>query len=109
MVLDKKDLVQRPFDFCIIDEVDSILIDEARTPLIISRESNLMTEKYFKANEVSKYLENKIHFEIDEKAKKVSLTEKGLTRTKMLLNVDNIYYCIQDPWIPYILNSSKAK
>ena len=62
MVLDKKDLVQKSFNFCIIDEVDSILIDEARTPLIISRESNLMTEKYFKANEVSKYLENKIHF-----------------------------------------------
>nr|YP_010317724.1 preprotein translocase subunit SecA [Silvetia siliquosa]UNH90162.1 preprotein translocase subunit SecA [Silvetia siliquosa] len=108
MVLDKKDLVQRPFNFCIIDEVDSILIDEARTPLIISRESNLMTEKYFKANEVSKYLENKIHFEIDEKAKKVSLTEKGLTRTKILLNVANIY-SIQDPWIPYILNSLKAR
>nr|AVZ00557.1 preprotein translocase subunit A [Fucus spiralis] len=108
MVLDKKDLVQRPFNFCIIDEVDSILIDEARTPLIISRESNLMTEKYFKANEVSKYLENKRHFEIDEKAKKVSLTEKGLARTKILLNVDNIY-SIQDPWIPYILNSLKAR
>nr|YP_011006632.1 Preprotein translocase subunit secA [Halosiphon tomentosus]WAM63777.1 Preprotein translocase subunit secA [Halosiphon tomentosus] len=108
MVLDKKELVQRPFNFCIIDEVDSILIDEARTPLIISRESNLMVEKYFKANETSKYLEDKKHFEIDEKAKKISLTEKGLARTKILLNVDNIY-SIQDPWIPYILNSLKAR
>nr|YP_010418034.1 preprotein translocase subunit SecA [Sargassum polycystum]YP_010418268.1 preprotein translocase subunit SecA [Sargassum plagiophyllum]USF18252.1 preprotein translocase subunit SecA [Sargassum polycystum]USF18486.1 preprotein translocase subunit SecA [Sargassum plagiophyllum] len=108
MILNKRDLVQRPFNFCIIDEVDSILIDEARTPLIISRELNLMTEKYFKANEVSKYLQNKIHFEIDEKAKKISLTEKGLIYTKILLKVNNLY-SIQDPWIPYILNSLKAR
>nr|YP_011005929.1 Preprotein translocase subunit secA [Desmarestia aculeata]WAM62933.1 Preprotein translocase subunit secA [Desmarestia aculeata] len=108
MALNTKELVHRPFNFCIIDEVDSILIDEARTPLIISRESNLLVEKYFKANEVTKYLENKKHFEIDEKAKRISLTEKGLERTKILLKVDNIY-SIQDPWIPYILNSLKAR
>lgn len=108
MALNTKELVQRPFNFCIIDEVDSILIDEARTPLIISRESNLLVEKYFKANEVTKYLENKKHFEIDEKAKRISLTAKGLERTKILLKVDNIY-SIEDPWIPYILNSLKAR
>ena len=108
MVTDKKELVQRPFNFCIIDEVDSILIDEARTPLIISRESNLLVEKFFKANEASKYLENKKHFEIDQKAKKISLTEKGLQRAKILLNVEDLY-SIQDPWIPYILNSLKAR
>nr|QWK43649.1 preprotein translocase subunit A [Desmarestia aculeata] len=108
MALNTKELVHRPFNFCIIDEVDSILIDEARTPLIISRESNLLVEKYFKANEVTKYLENKKHFEIDEKAKRISLTEKGLERTKILLKVDNIY-SIEDPWIPYILNSLKAR
>lgn len=108
MVIDQGELVQIPFNFCIIDEVDSILIDEARTPLIISRESELLVEKYFKANEVSKYLENKKHFDIDEKGKKISLTDKGLERTKLLLNVNNIY-SIQDPWIPYILNSLKAR
>nr|YP_011007054.1 Preprotein translocase subunit secA [Phaeostrophion irregulare]WAM64341.1 Preprotein translocase subunit secA [Phaeostrophion irregulare] len=108
MVTDRKELVQTPFNFCIIDEVDSILIDEARTPLIISRESNLIVEKYFKANEVAKYLEHNKHFDIDEKAKKISLTNKGLERTKILLNVTNIY-SIQDPWIPYILNALKAK
>ncbi|CAN0310442.1 unnamed protein product [Ectocarpus sp. 6 AP-2014] len=108
MVTDKKELVQKPFNFCIIDEVDSILIDEARTPLIISRESNLLVEKFFKANEASKYLENKKHFEIDEKAKKISLTEKGLDRAKILLNVQDLY-SIQDPWIPYLLNSLKAR
>nr|YP_010185286.1 preprotein translocase subunit SecA [Ishige okamurae]QVJ99630.1 preprotein translocase subunit SecA [Ishige okamurae] len=103
-----KELVQKPFNFCIIDEVDSILIDEARTPLIISRESNLVLEKYFKANEVSKYLKEKIHFDIDEKAKRISLTNKGLDRTSLLLNTTNIYD-IQDPWIPYILNALKAR
>ncbi len=71
--MDKKELVHRPFNFCIIDEVDSILIDEARTPLIISREADLLSEKFFKANEASKYLENKKHFEIDQKAKKIAI------------------------------------
>ncbi len=108
MVMDKKELVQRPFNFCIIDEVDSILIDEARTPLIISREADLLVEKFFKANEASKYLENKKHFEVDQKAKKISLTEKGLNLAKTLLNVDDLYN-VQDPWIPYILNSLKAR
>ena len=108
MVMDKKELVQKPFNFCIIDEVDSILIDEARTPLIISREADLLVEKFFKANEASKYLENKKHFEIDQKAKKVSLTERGLDRAKTLLNVEDLYN-IQDPWIPYVLNSLKAR
>nr|YP_011007336.1 Preprotein translocase subunit secA [Scytothamnus australis]WAM64765.1 Preprotein translocase subunit secA [Scytothamnus australis] len=108
MVTETKDLVQRPFNFCIIDEVDSILIDEARTPLIISRESDLLVDKYFKANEVSKYLFEKKHFEIDEKAKRISLTEKGLERAKILLTVNDLYN-IQNPWIPYILNALKAR
>jgi len=59
-------------------------------------------------NEASKYLENKKHFEIDQKAKRISLTEKGLQRAKTLLNVDDLYN-IQDPWIPYVLNSLKAR
>lgn len=108
MVTDQTQLVQTDFNFCIIDEVDSILIDEARTPLIISHDADLDVEKYYKANEVAKYLENKYHFDIDEKIKKVSLTDKGLKRTKKLLNVENLY-SIQDPWIPYILNALKAQ
>ncbi|CAM9096975.1 unnamed protein product [Choristocarpus tenellus] len=108
MVTKTNELVQNPFNFCIIDEVDSILIDEARTPLIISRESNLTVEKYFKAKEIIKYLENIKHFDIDEKTKKISLTNKGISRIKILLNIQNIYD-IQDPWIPYILNALKAE
>jgi len=108
MVTKVSELVQTPFQFCIIDEVDSILIDEARTPLIISRDSDLAIEKYLKANEVTKYLFPRIHFDIDEKAKKISLTSKGLERSKILLNVNDLYN-VQDPWIPYLLNSLRAK
>lgn len=107
MVTKITELVQTPFYFCIVDEVDSILIDEARTPLIISRDSELASEKYIKANEVVKYLQKKKHFDIDEKAKKISLTPNGLERTKLLLNVKDLYN-INDPWIPYILNALKA-
>lgn len=108
MVTKISELVQTPFNFCIIDEVDSILIDEARTPLIISRDSYLTIEKYIKANEVTKYLQNVKHFDINEKAKKINLTSKGLERSKILLNVEDLYN-VQDPWIPYLLNSLKAK
>nr|YP_009455770.1 preprotein translocase subunit A [Dictyopteris divaricata]YP_010205276.1 preprotein translocase subunit A [Grateloupia livida]AQZ24987.1 preprotein translocase subunit A [Dictyopteris divaricata]UAV85845.1 preprotein translocase subunit A [Grateloupia livida] len=108
MVTKISELVQTPFHFCIIDEVDSILIDEARTPLIISRDSELAIEKYIKANEVTKHLFQQKHFDIDEKGKKISLTPKGLERTKILLNVIDLYN-VNDPWIPYILNSLRAK
>lgn len=108
MVTKISEVVQTPFYFCIIDEVDSILIDEARTPLIISRDSDLASEKYIKANEVVKYLQKKKHFDIDEKAKKISLTPIGLERTKFLLKVNDLYN-VNDPWIPYILNALKAK
>ena len=108
MVTKVSELVQTPFHFCIIDEVDSILIDEARTPLIISRDSELASEKYLKANEITKYLLPITHFDIDEKGKKISLTSKGLERSKILLNVKDLYN-IQDPWIPYLLNSLKSK
>lgn len=108
MVTKISELVQSPFYFCIVDEVDSILIDEARTPLIISRDSELSSEKYIKANEVTKYLSIKQHFDIDEKAKKISLTSQGLERSKILLEVNDLYN-VNEPWIPYILNSLKAK
>nr|YP_011006208.1 Preprotein translocase subunit secA [Dictyotopsis propagulifera]WAM63212.1 Preprotein translocase subunit secA [Dictyotopsis propagulifera] len=108
MVTKISELVQTSFHFCIIDEVDSILIDEARTPLIISRDSELIIDKYIKANEVTKHLIRHKHFEIDEKVKKISLTSKGLERTKILLQVKDVYN-VNDPWIPYILNSLKAK
>nr|YP_010032267.1 SecA [Schizocladia ischiensis]QOW07474.1 SecA [Schizocladia ischiensis] len=108
MVTTLEDLVQRPFNYCIVDEVDDILIDEARTPLMISQESEVNISKFFGANEVANFLENIKHFTIDEKAKQISLTNLGIERTKFLLNVNDLYD-ITDPWIPYILNALKAK
>ena len=103
-----QNVVQRPFNFCIIDEVDSILIDEARTPLIISGESNINNKKYFDADEIAKYLEEKQDFEIDEKSKSVSLTNRGFRKVEFLLNKIDIY-AVKNPWIPYIINALKAR
>lgn len=108
LVTQMNDLVQRPFNFCIIDEVDSILIDEARTPLIISGQSKVEIEKIIKANEVAKFLSEFKDYEVDQKSKNISLTSLGLRKAQKLLKVDNIYNS-GEPWIPFILNGLKAK
>jgi len=75
MVIKKEDIVQARLFFAIIDEVDSILIDEARTPLIISMPDNEPTSKYLKYSQLAKQLEDKKHYKIEEKSKTVVLTE----------------------------------
>jgi len=102
------DMVQRDFNFCIIDEVDSILIDEARTPLIISGTAETINEKYNLSTQVVNSLSKYIHYEIDEKAKNVILTEDGITECEKLLNKKDLYDP-KDPWAPYIFNAIKAK
>lgn len=69
MALNTTDLVLKPFNYCIIDEVDSILIDEAQTPLIISNNISTSVEKYIVAAEITEYLELNTHYQIDEKIK----------------------------------------
>ena len=106
------DIVLRPFYYCIIDEVDSILIDEAQTPIILS-EPNLENlsgnvEKYVMSSELTNYLELNKHYEVDEKSKNVILTKEGSTQIQRILKVQNLYDP-KDPWIPYILNALKAK
>ena len=108
MAMKVEDLVQRPFNYAIIDEVDSILIDEARTPLIISEESDTDVEKYVQAAEVVNFLEVISHFEVDEKAKNVSLTESGISLCEQLLNISDLYDR-DNGWAPYIVNAIKAK
>ncbi len=83
--------VQRPFHFAIVDECDSILIDEARTPLIISGPSEDSTEKYYEINKIIPHLRLDIHFTMEEKSRTVSLTEEGNSKVEELLNVGNIY------------------
>ena len=103
------ELVQRPFNYCIIDEIDSILIDEARTPLILSTpqgENN--TKKLSLAKLICSMLEQNLHFELDEKRKEIYLTDKGYQEVKEKLGKDSLYD-IDDPWILDILNALKAK
>jgi preprotein translocase subunit SecA len=102
------DVVQRPFHYCIVDEVDSILIDEARTPLIISGSYKVDITKIIKATEVSKFLSEGQHYLVDQKAKNISLTDLGVIKAQKLLKVKNIYNQV-DPWIPFLLNALRAR
>lgn len=105
-----EDVVQRPFNFCVIDEVDSVLIDEARTPLIISGQVENPSEKYIRASQVAACLrkENDEHYEVDEKARNVLLTDEGFGEAENLLGVTDLYDPA-DPWAHYIFNAIKAK
>nr|AAX14680.1 preprotein-translocase subunit A [Phaeodactylum tricornutum] len=107
MALNLKDVVLRPFNYCIIDEVDSILIGEAQTPLIISNNIQTPIEKYIVAAEITDYLELNTHYKVDEKNKNVILTEDGSKQIEQILSVQDLYDP-RDPWIPYIINALKA-
>ncbi|MDO3412065.1 preprotein translocase subunit SecA [Saccharibacillus sp. CPCC 101409] len=91
MVLYKEQMVQRPLYFCIIDEVDSILIDEARTPLIISGQAQKSTELYFLADRFVKRLQAEEDFTVDIKVKSVSLSDKGAAKAERDFGIDNLY------------------
>ena len=91
MKFNLEDYVQRPHHFAIVDEVDSILIDEARTPLIISGASEESTDTYYVVDRVIPRLKEEADFTIDEKLRTVSLTEDGVTKVEKLLGVDNLY------------------
>ena len=107
MALNIKDVVLRPFNYCIVDEVDSVLIDEAQTPLIISNSVETSIDKYIIAAEVIDYLEINIHFKVDEKNKNVILTKEGAIQIEEILSIKDLYNP-NDPWIPYIINALKA-
>jgi preprotein translocase subunit SecA len=91
MVLSKEDMVQKGHPFAIIDEVDSILIDEARTPLIISGVASGTTELYQKFARLVPRLEQDVDFDIDEKARTVAITEEGVEKVEKMTGLDNLY------------------
>jgi len=91
MKFSKDQMVQRDLNFGIIDEVDNILIDEARTPLIISGPAEESTEKYYKLNQLVPRLKKEEHYQIDEKARTATLTEEGVSHMEKALNLDNLY------------------
>ncbi|WP_017328171.1 preprotein translocase subunit SecA [Synechococcus sp. PCC 7336] len=108
MATTMQEVVQRPFNYCIIDEVDSILVDEARTPLIISGQVERPTEKYMQAAEIASQLEDEDDYEVDEKARNVILTDEGFEKAEELLGVTDLFDP-KDPWAHYIFNAVKAK
>ncbi len=91
MKFDGDSLVQRELNYAIVDEVDSILIDEARTPLIISGPAEMSTDLYYQVNTIIPRIQKETHYTIDEKVRSVVLTEEGVAQVEKLLKVDNIY------------------
>ncbi|WP_413678741.1 preprotein translocase subunit SecA [Prochlorococcus sp. MIT 0916] len=119
MAGDQAEIVQRDFQFCVIDEVDSILIDEARTPLIISGQVERPQEKYKKAAEVVLKLtraeemgkdgiDPEGDYEVDEKQRSCILTDDGFSKIEQLLSVTDLFDP-KDPWAHYVTNALKAK
>ena len=108
MAYNSDEIVQRPFFYCVIDEVDSILIDEARTPLIISGPGETSTEKYPQTNKLVSILKREIHYKVDEKTQNVTLTNEGVLFCERALGIVDLYNP-DEPWIFYILNSIKAR
>ena len=104
-----EECVQRDHFFAVVDEVDSILIDEARTPLIISGPADKATKWYVEfANHVGK-LQRYVHYEVDEKKKTVGILEEGVTKVEELLKIGNLYEAANTPMIGYLNNAVRAK
>jgi len=122
MAVSMEEVVQRPFNYCVIDEVDSVLVDEARTPLIISGQVERPTEKYLQAAQIAAQLiqqeedydeevngdEGVGDYEVDEKARNVLMTDEGFAHAEEMLGVSDLYDP-ENPWAHYISNAVKAK
>ncbi len=104
-----EDCVQRDYFFAVVDEVDSILIDEARTPLIISGPADKATKWYVEFANIVGRLQRDVHYEVDEKKKTVSILEDGVTRVEGMLQITNLYEAANTPMIGYLNNAIRAK
>lgn len=107
MAVTPQELVQRELNFCIVDEVDSILIDEARTPLIISGPAEDATDKYVKANALVQQLKRGTDYMVDEKNKTVQITERGVNKIESILKITNLYGEHAE-WVHFITQSMRA-
>ena len=103
------DCVQRGHNFAIVDEVDSILIDEARTPLIISGPADKATKWYVEFANVATRLSRGEHYEVDEKKRTVGIVDAGVAKVEELLKIENLYESVNTPLIGYLNNALKAK
>ncbi len=109
MALTLDDCVQRGHYYAIVDEVDSILIDEARTPLIISGPAEDTHEWYPEFARLVRRLERDVHYEVDEKKKTVAILGEGIEAVEDRLGIDNLYESANTPLISYLNNAIKAK
>ncbi len=108
MKFDSKKFVQRELNYAILDEVDSILIDEARTPLIISGSSEESTDLYHRVNQIIPLLKNEEDFTVEEKTRTVTLSESGNTKVERLLGLDNLYDLANMTLVHHVLQALKA-
>ena len=104
-----EDCVQREHNFAVVDEVDSILIDEARTPLIISGPADKATKWYMEFATISEKLQRDLHYEVDEKKRTVGILEEGVTKVEQFLGIENLYESVNTPMIGYLNNAVRAK
>ena len=109
MAWNLEDCVQREHNFAIVDEVDSILIDEARTPLIISGPADKATKWYVEFASIASRLTVGQHYEVDEKKRTVGILDEGVARVEEMLKIDNLYESVNTPMIGYLNNALKAK
>ncbi len=104
-----EECVQRDHFFAVVDEVDSILVDEARTPLIISGPADKATKWYVEFANIVNKLQRSVHYEVDEKKKTTGILEEGVTKVEELLKIENLYEAVNTPMIGYLNNAIRAK
>jgi len=109
MVADPIDMVQRGHNFGIVDEVDSILVDEARTPLIISGAATESVKWYRQFAQVARKLHKDADYEVDEKSRTISVTEEGIARVEQILSIDNLYDNVHSDLVHHVEVAIKAK
>jgi len=109
MAWTREELVQRGHNFAVVDEVDSILIDEARTPLIISGPADQATKWYADFARIVERLARDVDYEVDEKKRTIGVLERGVERVEDFLGIDNLYESANTPLVGYLNNAIKAK
>lgn len=109
MVMRPEQMVQRDLHYAIIDEVDSILIDEARTPLIISGQAEESTDHYYRFAKIAQRLKRDEHYTVDEKTRQVAVTEEGVAEVEKILGIDNLYADGNFELVHYLQQALKAE
>ncbi|NLM37553.1 MAG: preprotein translocase subunit SecA [Firmicutes bacterium] len=109
MAISQKELVQRELHYAIVDEVDSILIDEARTPLIISGQAEESTRHYSDFARIATQLKRDVDYTVDEKARSVAVTEEGVAKVENRLGIDNLYAPERTTLVHHLIQALKAK